>query len=162
MKLSAVLLALLGLVLVLSMPVLTQEDAPSASISEVNPDEDDGEDQAAIAVDNDEDGEDEDDASPNDEAPEEAAVATGSSSDEDDDDDDDEDDEEESPAKDGDVLASSVEATPCGCKGRVKNPGDEFPFDVKCSCDIEKPDYGRLPSLKVSGQTELNGLAYLG
>ena len=64
--------------------------------------------------------------------------------------------EEDDDEKDG------VDSSPCGCKGRVASPGDEYPFDIKCRCDIEKPDYGRLPSLSVSGKTQLNGAAYLG
>ncbi len=78
--------------------------------------------------------------------PEDAALATSSSAEDDDDEDDDEDDDDESDnATTGDVLTSTVDSSPCGCKGRVKNPGDEFPFDVQCQCEIEKPDFGRLP-----------------
>lgn len=83
------------------------------------------------------------------------------------------DDEEEedlvkvkAPFESGDILVSSgaklVEKSPCGCKGRVKDPSDEYPYDVKCHCEIEKPDPGHLPSLEVTGQSRLNGLAYLG
>mmetsp|Transcript_3247 Transcript_3247/g.7052 ORF Transcript_3247/g.7052 Transcript_3247/m.7052 type:complete len:436 (-) Transcript_3247:123-1430(-) len=93
-----------------------------------------------------------------------AAAAAGASVANDDEDDDEEDEDDEADVLvQGDAEGSdSADSSPCGCKGRVASPGDEYPFDIKCRCDIEKPDYGRLPSLTVGGRTELNGAAYLG
>lgn len=155
MKLSWLLVVFGVFALVLAPVAHCQSDDDDSSNNVAESDPEEGTDsQAALEVDDGENAE-ADDAAPSDETPEDDEDS--------DDDDDDESDASSSPvAADSDVLASSVESSPCGCKGRVKNPGDEFPFDVKCQCDIEKPDYGRLPSLKVSGQTELNGLAYLG
>merc|ERR1711991_21447 len=58
--------------------------------------------------------------------------------------------------------AGLVENTPCACKARVKDPSDTYPYDVKCRCEIEKPDMTELPKLTVGGTTELQGAAYLG
>ena len=66
--------------------------------------------------------------------------------------------------EDGQISATTrtIVESPCKCTARVANPGSEHPFDVQCTCEVEKPEPGELDQLTVSGTTQLNGLATLG